>query len=134
MQELGPPANDLPDERVRRFKTCLKNEARTWISAQGAMTYEQLQARFLARYGRQPTEDEDQQTLANARLQPGQTYEAFAEKLETAGQRLNFHPNQIKRFFLTGLPEGPKVYVRGQNPQTLAEALIAAKTWQGLGV
>ena len=88
-QGLGAPAGQNADQRVNRFKATLRDDARTWFSNQdAAMTFAQLRERFIQRFGRVPTQDEDHQTLMNARLEPGETFEDFAAKLELAGKRL----------------------------------------------
>jgi hypothetical protein len=133
-QGLAAPAGqNAVDERVNRFKVTLKEDARTWFSNQGpGMTFVQLRDRFIQRFGRVPTQDEDHQTLMNAHLEPGETFEDFAAKLELAGNRLGIGEGQLKRYFLGGLPEATCVYCSTQNPQTMAEALGAAKIHKGL--
>jgi hypothetical protein len=87
-QGLEAPRGANHDHRVTRFKGTLKDEAKTWYTGQGNMSFAQLQERFLARFGRIPTLDEDHQTLMNARLEPGETFDHFAAKLEVTRARL----------------------------------------------
>jgi hypothetical protein len=132
LQGLGAPGGNAPDLRVVRFKATLVGEARMWLAGAGELTYAQLRVAFLARYGRVPTEDEDYQTMLEARLQVGESYEDFAGRLITVGARLDRGPIEMRRSFMAGLPKPVRLYVSTHRPQTMEAALEACRIYGGI--
>ena len=99
-------AHNLDDATaVDRFSYSLDNEARRWRKKTTARTMEDLEKAFIERFSKIHTREGVLKAIQTKRLKPGQSVESFVSELRELGERIQLGDDNIKDFFIAGLPK-----------------------------
>jgi hypothetical protein len=128
------PGEAAPTEatRIAMFKLTLRGEARKWIENLAFTTLDNLKTAFKDRFGKEPMREQDIESIAKNKLQPGEPISKYSDRLTQTAARLNFPMEFTRDWFQSGLPIQMQLYVKGAAPATLKDAVKRAKEYERL--
>lgn len=112
------------------FKLTLRGAARRWIEPLEFATVNALRTAFLARFSSDNTREQDIECLADVKLRPDETVNAFTDRLTQAAARLQFGNDFTKDWFIGGLPTQMRLFVKSNNPADLSNAVKFAREYE----
>ena len=118
--------------KIAMFKLTLRGEARKWIEHLNFTTTANLKIAFKDRFSKEPTREQDIESIAKNKLQPNETVGKYAERITQTSARLQFTEEFTRDWFQSGLPIQMQLYVKGSAPETLKDAVKRAKEYERL--
>ncbi len=118
------------ERQVELFKTTLRGDARLWIENLRFATIEILQERFLQRWSKTPTRDQDISSLGRSQIKPGESVNQYTDRMTQVCGRIGLLPDLMSEFYMNGLPPEMQLHIKACNVQGFPEMKARAREYE----